>query len=253
MGSQMGYGGQQGGRGGRGDQGRGRGGRGGRGGRRNDRKVDRVASLSVGADWEMVEEFALSELLKLQANPPKAEDLVWAGHLDHYDDAYDKVTTRTASTLKRVDNRIFYSVTTAEDPVLERLAVEGVGEVFATDVILAHIMTAPRSVYSWDLVIQKTGNIIYIDKRDNSVFDYLTVSETAHDPPQAGEGVEEMNTPEKLSLEATMINQNFSQQVLQKPTADSRKTFEANPFWEEGEVRTHTYIYIHMHLYTCLL
>ena len=236
--------GDQGGRGGafgqQGQFGRGGAGRGGRGGRgnmrRQDRK-DRVASLTVQVDWELTDELDLIQLLKLQANPPKAEDLEWCGHLDHYDEAYDKTTSRTAVPLKRVDNKIFYSVTTAEDPVLEKFAVEGIGDIFATDTILAQIMAAPRSIYSWDLVIQKTEGVIYIDKRDNSVFDYLTVSETAHDPPQAGDNTEEINTPEKLSVEASMINQNFSQQVLQPPLpgGDSRKKYEPNPFYDEEE------------------
>lgn len=182
-----------------------------------------------------MDELDLNQLLKLQANPPKADDLAWCGQLDHYDESYDKTTSKNAAPLKRFDNKIFYTVTTAEDPILEKFAVEGVGDIFATDTILAQIMAAPRSVYSWDLVIQKTEGIIYIDKRDDSPFDLLTVSETAHDPPQVGEGVEEINTPDRLSVEATMINQNFSQQILQAPTADSRKTFEPNPFFGDEE------------------
>ena len=241
-GGQMGgrYG-QQGGRmGGRMDQGRsGRGGKDGRGGRsggrfgkRQERK-ERLPSLTVDAEWKLVDEFDASQLLKLQANPPKdPEDLVWAGQLDCYDESYDKLTVRTSRKLQSVRDKIFYSVTTAEDPVLERLAVEGAGDVYATDAIIAQLMAAPRSIYSWDLVVQKMDGIIYIDKRDNSSFDYLTVSETAHDPPQSGEGVEEYNGPEKLSLEATMINQNFSQQVLKPGNA---KTYEPNPFFEEDE------------------
>ena len=56
--------------------------------------------------------------------------------------------------------------------------------------------------------------IIFLDKRENSSFDLLTVSETAQEPPSASEEFDEINHPDKLSLEATMINQNFSQQVL---------------------------------------
>merc|ERR1711998_251389 len=100
------------------------------------------------------------------------------------------------------------------------------------DAIISQLMAAPRSVYSWDLVVQKMDGIIYIDKRDNSAFDYLTVNETARDPPQDVEGQEEYNGPEKLSLEATMINQNFSQQV---PKPGNAKVYEPNPFFEEDE------------------
>lgn len=248
---QQGPGGQGGRFGGRGDGRGGRGGRGGRfGGRRQERK-DRLPSLTVGPEWTMEDEFDHAQLLKLQANAPKAEDLVWAGTLDTYDESFDKLNTRTSRKLLPVRDKIFYSVTTAEDPVMSKLTVEGAGEVYATDAILAQLMAAPRSVYSWDIVAQKMDGIVYFDKRDNSSFDFLTVSETAHDTPQAGEGVEDYNTPEKLSLEATMINQNFSQQVLKAPVArkagdeddeeevkdssSTRKQFEPNPFFEEDE------------------
>jgi len=44
------------------------------------------------------------------------------------------------------------------------------------------------------------------------VTDLLTVSETATEPPQE-EGTN-LNSPKNLSLEATFVNHNFSQQVL---------------------------------------
>jgi len=179
--------------------------------RQRDRKLDRLPSLTVQGDWLQVEEFDLAQLLKLVANPPKVEDLLWAGYLDLYDESYDKLTTRTARPLRRIENKIFYAVTSKEDPVLESYAAEGVGEVFATDVILAQLMAAPRSVYSWDIVIEKLDGLIFLDKREA---DLLTVSETAREPPSASEETDEINRPHRLALEATAINQNFSQQVL---------------------------------------
>jgi translation initiation factor 3 subunit D len=64
---------------------------------------------------------------------------------------------------------------------------------------LAAIMASPRSVYSWDLVIEKVKDKIFIDKRDDSAFDYLTVDETSNDPPRE-DGI---NSAEKLAMEAT--------------------------------------------------
>lgn len=229
-GPQMAFGNRQNQRGGKQQQGRFQ--------RRPEKRQERLPSLSVGPDWLMIAEFEHSQLLKMQTNPPKVQDLVWCGHLDQYDENFDKITTRSARTLLRSDNRIFYSVTTQEDPVLQKfsdLTGEG-GQVFATDTILAQMMAAPRAVYSWDLVIEKRGTTIHIDKRDNSSFDYLTVSETSRDPPSTGEDVDELNYPDKLSLEATMINQNFSQQVLQDPLIENvRKIYEPNPFYDADE------------------
>lgn len=250
---------QQGGRGGRGRGGQASGGRGqpgqdyysqggGRGrmammrgkaggfrGRRPDRKQDRTPSLSVGADWVAVEEFDLVQLNKLVANAPQVEDLEWCGHLDQYDDSYEKITTKSARTLRRSENKLFYSVTSSEDPVLEKFAVEGKGDVFATDSILAQLMAAPRSVYSWDILVQKVNGMIFLDKRDDSNFDLLTVSETAPDPPVVSEEAEEINHPERLSVEATMVNQNFSQQILTDNDLDRKKFDSPNPFFDETQ------------------
>lgn len=207
--------------------------------RRQQNKVDRLPSLTVKGDWVVVEEIDLAQLNKLQANKPTEEDLTWCGHLDQYNDAYDKTSSKATKPLRRCENKLFYSVTTTDDPVIENFAVEGTGNVFATDAIIAQLMAASRSVYSWDIVIQKMNGMLFLDKRENSSFDLLTVSETAYDPPSPlGTGNEEddINLPDKLSVEATMINHSFSQQVLKKPTVEGvRKNFEPNPFFEDEE------------------
>jgi translation initiation factor 3 subunit D len=83
-------------------------------------------------------------------------------------------------------------------------------------------------VYSWDLVIEKFNGMVFFDKREDSNFDLLTVSETARDPPTVSDDVEEFNQPTKLSLEATMINQNFTQQILKEGEPEFRKTVSNN-------------------------
>merc|ERR1712150_348490 len=103
--------------------------------------------------------------------------------------------------------------------------------VFATDAILATLMCCTRAMYSWDIVVQKIGGKIFLDKRDNTEFDLLTVSETAAEPPQ-DEG-SSLNSPRNLALEATFINHNFSQQVL-KPDSEKYKFPEENPFDEDS-------------------
>ncbi len=206
------------------------------------------ASVSVRPDWRRVEEVDLLKISKgtsplsglVDNTPPKAvEDLLWCGFLDQYNDQYDRVSTRTPAPLKRVETREFYPVTTTDDPVIEKLAIEGKGTVFATDAILAHLMTCPRSVYPWDIVVQKlpTG-ALFFDKRDASQFDYLTVHETSNSPPAPARDnsneAELVNSPERLSLEATMINQNFTQQILR--SSKYRTKFDLpNPFWDEDD------------------
>jgi Eukaryotic translation initiation factor 3 subunit 7 (eIF-3) len=101
------------------------------------------------------------------------------------------------SDRKLLEDNDVYDKVTAQEPVpLKRIIA---------------LMTGTRSVYLMDIVIQKLpGNILFFYKRDNSTFDFLTVQETAHGPADDESGI---NTPECLGLEATMINQNFSQQI----------------------------------------
>jgi len=245
----------RGGRGGRGGRGRGRGGRG-----YNNNRIDRQPSVAVQDNWVKVEEVDLGKVTKnlsgnvsdtkkskksAEAEIPKPEDVLWCGFLDQYNDVYDKVTARQPAPLKRMATKEFYPVTTTDDPVLEKLAVDGIGgagdgnkrSIFVTDTILAHLMTCNRSVYPWDLVIQKTaGGLLFLDKRDNSQLDYLTVYETSYNAPQPskdGEDGDNLNTPERLGLEATTINQNFSQQILKK--AGRKEMDLPNPFFDEDD------------------
>jgi translation initiation factor 3 subunit D len=47
---------------------------------------------------------------------------------------------------------------------------------------VAAIMTAPKSLYSWDVVIKKYQDKLFIDKRDETnMLDNLTVNETSHE------------------------------------------------------------------------
>jgi len=125
-----------------------------------------------------------------------------------------------------------YSVTASEDPILTKMASNNEAQIFATDQVLSVLMAAPRSVYSWDLVATKTEDgKIFLDKRPNSVVDYLTVNETANDPPS--DEREGINNVAALSQEATLINLNFSQMLLQKKAAEIEFK-NPNPFAEPG-------------------
>lgn len=90
-------------------------------------------------------------------------------------------------------------------------------------------MCAPRSVNSWDIILERRGNNLFFDKRDGGSFDFLTVNENASDPPADSEDPDNINSASNLSLEATYINQNFASQVI----APSSKAYEpsSNPFY----------------------
>uniref|UniRef100_A0A8B9WYF6 Eukaryotic translation initiation factor 3 subunit D n=1 Tax=Bos mutus grunniens TaxID=30521 RepID=A0A8B9WYF6_BOSMU len=171
----------------------------------------RDSSVEVRSDWEVKEEMDFPQLMKMRyLEVSEPQDIECCGALEYYDKAFDRITTRSEKPLRSI-KRIFHTVTTTDDPVIRKLA-KTQGNVFATDAILATLMSCTRSVYSWDIVVQRVGSKLFFDKRDNSDFDLLTVSETANEPPQ-DEG-NSFNSPRNLAMEATYINHNFSQQCL---------------------------------------
>eukprot|EP00897_Mesotaenium_endlicherianum_P004132 jgi/Mesen1/3747/ME000204S03007 len=199
-----------------------------------DRNAPRVvynSSVDIRPEWVVLEQLPLTTLTKLSFEAGEPEDITTCGALDFYDKTFDRITPKMEKPLERFENRQFHKVTTSDDPVIRRLASEDIGTVFATDAILATLMCAARSVYSWDVVVQRVGNKLFFDQRDAS-FDLLTVNETA--APAEGVADDSINSVHSLSQEATFINQNFSQQVLQKEGA-KREFGEANPFAAEGE------------------
>src|SRR5690606_15300630 len=102
-----------------------------------------------------------------------------------------------------VIERLYYNPTTSEDPIIQQLAEKDEATVFATETILSMLMCATRSVYPWDIVIVRQGNKVFLDKREGSNLDYVTVNENAVDPPMDATDVKEsINSPQALSLEA---------------------------------------------------
>lgn len=173
----------------------------------------RDASVAVRSDWVTIEEMDFPRLLKLSLPGIKeGEDIRRCGALEFYDKTYDRVNVKNERPLQRVE-RIFHTVTTTDDPVIRQLS-KTEGNVYATDGILATIMCSTRSNYSWDIVIEKIGGKLFMDKRDNTEFDLLTVNETSVEPPN--DDGNSLNSPRNLAIEATFINHNFSQQVNTK-------------------------------------
>lgn len=194
----------------------------------------RDASVYVRPTWKLVEEMDFSRLSKLSL-PSVVEplDIYKCGILDYYDKSYDRVTCKNERKLARVD-RVFHKVTTTDDPIIRTLS-KTEGTVYATDAIIATLMCATRSVISWDIVVQRVGNKLFFDKRDDSSFDLLSVNETAADPPYMDDETKNsINCPKNLALEATFINHNFSQQVL-KQGEERFKMGEKNPFISDDQ------------------
>ena len=52
---------------------------------------------------------------------------------------------------------------------------------FATDSILATLMTCTRSVYSWDLAVHRVKDMLFFDKRDGSAIGLFMFEPIYHD------------------------------------------------------------------------
>jgi translation initiation factor 3 subunit D len=220
-----------------------RGGRGGRGGRRfgwkdwDKPQRNRDASVSIKQDWKMIEEIDFNRLLKLNLETDEGEDVEGYGFLYYYDKANDKAAgIKTSERRLVVQDRLFFNPTTSDDPVIQQLSEKDEATIFATDSILSMIMCAPRSVYPWDIVIVRQGNKVFLDKREGSQVDYVTVNENATDPPlETSEGNKDaINAPHALSMEATFINQNFAIQTVNEG-GEKHEFPHPNPFYSPEE------------------
>lgn len=249
-------GGDRGGRGGRDNRGGfGRGGRGRRFGWRDWDKPqrNRDSSVTIRPDWQLREEIDFGRIAKLSLAMPDAQDLDNYGFLYYYDRSYDKAPSKATERKLQSLERAAYNVTTTSDPVIQELADNNEATVFATADILSMLMCAPRSVYSWDIVITQHGDKIFFDKRENSSIDLVTVNENALDAPMevtesggaAGGGsgaggkqptaAETLNSPGALAVEASIINHNFALQTVVE-SANSKVDFaHDNPFYSASE------------------
>lgn len=197
----------------------------------------KLPSITVQESWRLVSTTELAELNKFAMRAPVGTNVVTAGKIERYNaQRFDQVTPRNPPPLQRFENVEWITATTSEDPILLRLKEEGHGTVYGTDTILACLMSAGRSVQTWDVIANKVNGVITLDKRANSSLDYLTVNENWNEVQETD--IKSFNHPTNLFKEATMINHNFSQQVLESKgepvVLDEENPFNSNQF-ENGE------------------
>lgn len=185
----------------------------------------------------MLEEIDFARLLKLNLEMHDVEDIDSYGFLYYYDRTYDKPPVKNTERKLNVVDRAIYDVTTSSDPIIQDLADKDEAMIFATDNILSMLMCAPRSVYSWDLVITRLGNKIYLDKRGGSSLDMISVNENAADAPleQSEGNKDSINFPQALALEAGFINHNFANQIVMESETSRLEMSHENPFYNPTE------------------
>ncbi|CAI6099951.1 unnamed protein product [Clonostachys chloroleuca] len=198
---------------------------------------NRDASVAIRADWELLEEIDFNRLAKLNLDTDEGEDLEDYGFLYPYDRSYDKPPVKGSERKLTAIDRAAYNITTSNDPIIQELAEKDEATIFATDSILSMLMCSTRSVYPWDIVIVRQGNKIFLDKRENATLDMVTVNENAADSPlDASEGSKDsINQPAALAEEATYINHNFANQVVNESESAKVQMAHSNPFYNASE------------------
>ncbi len=103
--------------------------------------------------------------------------------------------------------------------MIRRLAQENKADIFATELAVSAIMTAPKSLYSWDVVIKKHQNKVFIDKRDEAnTLDNLTVNETSHENQPVDD--DSVNGVRQIMEEASRVQKQF---LFQQYVKDGEK------------------------------
>lgn len=209
---------------------------------RQQQQVHYSASIDIRPDWEVVEQIQFPEITKQSHTlaEPEPEDLASYGAVRWFDKSFDRVTPKTEVPLRRRPDEPPRNPTASDDPIIQQLAASGAGNVFTTDGVLAAVMCAARSNYSWDIVIRKKGGNIFLDKRADGNFDLLTVSETAQEP--IADDAEDINGVQQLSAEGTKVNRAFVEQALTLEK-DALKVGEPVPFFGEEETDSIAYKY----------
>lgn len=158
------------------------------------------------------------------------------GSIYPYNHDLDKSGTYKQIPVPEFTGKVYANVPTLEDPVIRRLAQENKADIFATEVAAAAIMTAPKSLYSWDVVIKKYGDKLFIDKRDEpNMLDNLTVNETSQENQPVDE--EGPNGVRQIMEESVRVHNNFLYQQYSKAEERKHALGDKDPFMaDEHEV-----------------
>ncbi|KAI8321876.1 translation initiation factor eIF-3, subunit D, partial [Martensiomyces pterosporus] len=192
----------------------------------------RYASVKPTDEWALVQDIEFSRMKALNFPLDGAKDIGFYGKAGVYDHVYDRINTRMERPLKS-SGSVRYNATASDDPVLAKLSQDGKIKVFATDSVIATLMASTVSSSAWDVVVNRVGDKLFLDKRDGGPLDFPSVNENASDPPaDAGDKEGGINSASMLALEARDATRNYIHQVTSKGAVELDN---ANPFNEHNE------------------
>ena len=111
---------------------------------------------------------------------PKCKKLILAGRihgvLTKYDGTRYQPQLLQAERFKNVE--VFDGRSATQDPYIMELVRKKKGNIYTTDNVISAIMCCERSKYSFDIIVNKIGDTIFLDERGDGLAGY-SVDETS--------------------------------------------------------------------------
>lgn len=210
-----------------------------RGGFRGGANVFRSATVNITDDHTILESFMFVDLARRATiDIPASVDVHTCGLCRYYDAANDRSSGKHPVPLKTFPDTVYTPTTTFRDPVVRQLTKTMVGThpvIFATDSLLAQIMTSTKSINSWDLQIQKFSRFVFIDRRedDECNVDTQWVGETLGYTAPNDSDPASINCCAKLAQESTNVSRFFASHAV-KSRIYKHPGAEKSPFASGG-------------------
>eukprot|EP00049_Salpingoeca_infusionum_P017829 m.354533 g.354533 ORF g.354533 m.354533 type:complete len:537 (-) comp17048_c0_seq1:2277-3887(-) len=194
--------------------------------RRADRRTRRnlPTSIEIMEQWQDIKTVDFEKLDSAEYEMGPIKTLLSVGALNLYKKKVDRTEPSTA-----IDARASmptYSMPMAmKDPQMQEFVKKNTASVYATERALTYLMTATRSMYSWDVIVRTKGDAIFFDVRDDGPVEH-TIDENAFQAP-ISEG--DINCAEALAEEAATATQMFQKAAClakKVPVGKSGKVFD---------------------------
>ena len=90
------------------------------------------------------------------------------GNVKVLDVSYTQMLARNEKSLQYPEGA-FFNKSIVEDPIIKKISeTNSAGNIFASGLVISLLMSCPRSVYPWDIVVEKRGNQLFLSKREGS-------------------------------------------------------------------------------------
>ena len=162
---------------------------------------------------------------------PKYKKLITAGSIHGVLTKYDglRYQPQPLQVHKYAMVQSFESKPASVDPYIVELARKKKGNIYTTDNVLSAIMCCQRSKYSFDFIVTKIGNNIFLDERNKGLSGYSVDETSVHRPTKYKQPKQDYYT--SLAFEAEEINHVFHEQLLYQNNLDHIQNLKrSHPF-----------------------